>query len=90
LLYHEFKAEVQKILDPHGDPSRGLVPIPVVRHVLAARITAEEFDVFLCALHRDGFVHLLTHVEADQLDDDDRNACLNHPSGVVAYWVCWV
>jgi len=90
LLYDEFKAAVRQILDPHGNASGGLVPIPVVRRALADRITAEEFDAFLCALQRENFVHLLTHVDADHLGDDDRKACVNLPSGAVAYWVCWV
>jgi hypothetical protein len=90
LLYEEFKAAVQQILAPQDHAAGGLVPIPAMRRALADRVTGEEFDVFLCALQRDGIVHLLTHVDADRLGDDDRKACLNHPSGVLAYWVCWV
>jgi len=89
LLYDEFKAAVQQVCAPPGAASGGLVPIPHLRHTLAGRILPEAFDLFLCALQRDGFVHLLTHVDFDQLSEDERAACVRHPSGVIAYWVCW-
>ena len=89
MLYDEFKTAVQQLLNPTGEASSTLFPIPMLRRTLAARISAEEFDVFLCAMQRDGLIHLLTHVEAASLSEDDRAASLQHPSGVLAYWVCW-
>jgi hypothetical protein len=90
LLYDDFKAAVRAVCLPAGSAGGTLVPIPEVRRALADRVAAEEFDAHLCALQRDGFVHLLTHVEFDRLPAEERAACLRHPSGVVAYWVCWV
>ena len=81
---------MHQICSPQGSAGGGLVPIPLVRRALADRITPEEFDAFLIALQRGGFVHLLTHVDAGSLSAEDWNACLNTSSGVLAYWVCWV
>jgi len=89
LLYDEFKTAVGQLLNPTGAASSSLFPIPMLRRALAARISAEEFDVFLCAMQRDGLVHLLTHVEAERLSEEEHSASLKHPSGVLAYWVCW-
>ena len=89
LLYDEFKTAVQQLLNPAGAASSSLFPIPMLRRALAPRISAAEFDTFLCAMQRDGLIHLLTHVEAESLSEDDLAASLRHPSGVLAYWVCW-
>jgi hypothetical protein len=88
LLYEEFKAAVREILAAHTESSPALVPIPFVRRALAERVGAEEFDVMLCTLQRDGLVHLLSHVALESLPDAERSACVRHPSGVVVYWVC--
>src|SRR5688572_3027707 len=89
LLYDEFKAAVREICQPAGSASGALVPIPLLRRTLGDRVGAEEFDAHLCALQRDGLVHLLTHVAFEQLSVEERDACVKHPSGVVAYWACW-
>jgi len=90
LLYDDFKTAVREACVPAGSAGGALVPIPLVRRTLGDRVAAEEFDAHLCALQRDGFVHLLTHVDFDQLSTAERGACVKHPSGVVTYWVCWV
>jgi hypothetical protein len=89
LLYQEFKTAVQQQLEAPSTGG-GLVPIPAIRRALADHVSAAEFDVLLCAMQRDGLVHLLTHVEPERLPPQERDACLVHPSGVVAYWVCGV
>jgi hypothetical protein len=89
LLYDDFKAAVRQVCSS-ADPAGGLVPIPFVRRALGDRVSAQEFDAFLCALQQEGHVHLLTHVDFDELSAEDRADCLRHPSGVLTYWVCWV
>ena len=89
LLYDEFKTAVQELLNPAGAASSSLFPIPMLRRALRDRIPAEDFDVFLCAMQRDGLVHLLTHVEPEHLSEEEQGASLKHPSGVLAYWACW-
>jgi hypothetical protein len=86
--YDEFKAAVRQLLDGPLDAGGGLMPIPAVRRAFAGRVSDPEFDVLLCAMQRDGLVHLLTHVEPHRLADEERAGCLHHPSGVTAYWVC--
>jgi hypothetical protein len=90
LLYEEFKSAMRQILSAHGEAGSGLVPIPLVRRALGDRVGAEEFDVMLCTLQRDGLVHLLSHVALETLPEAERTACVRHPSGVVVYWVCGV
>ena len=89
MLYDDFRNAVEEYCSAPGAPGR-LVPIPALRRALAARVTAEVFDTHLCALQHDGHVHLLTHVQLHSLSEDERRDCLKHPSGLVAYWVCWV
>jgi hypothetical protein len=87
-LYEDFRTAVQRILTAQAGEG-GLVPIPVIRRMLAEQVTYEEFDRMLCALQRDGLVHLLTHVDFGQLSDEERRGCVEHPSGIVVYWACW-
>ena len=89
MLYDDFKAAVEQYCSGWS-PNGRLVPIPALRRALAARVDGEHFDVLLCALQHDGHVHLLSHVDLHSLPDDERRDCVSHPSGLVAYWVCWV
>jgi hypothetical protein len=89
LRYEDFRDGVRQVVGAHAGAA-GLVPIPLVRKALGDRVSAQQFDALMCALQQDGLVHLLTHVDYDRLSEEEQRACVRHPSGVVAYWVCWV
>jgi hypothetical protein len=42
------------------------------------------------ALHREGAIHLLSHVEPHKLASDVRDQCVVHPSGTLLYWLRWL
>ena len=67
----------------------GLVPIPELRRQCAS-LDRQAFDTFLLKLHREGAIHLLSHVEADKLSAAIREQCVMHPSGVLLYWLRWL
>jgi hypothetical protein len=90
LFYDDFKAAVEQVLSAGAGAGGGLVPIPLVRKVLAPRVAGPEFDAHLCAMQAEGLIHLLTHVGFEELPDAERQECVKHPSGLVAYWVCRV
>ena len=58
----------------------GLVPIPELRRQVPA-LDRRAFDDFVLALHREGAIHLLSHVEPDKLSSDVREQCVVHSLG---------
>jgi len=88
VLYDDFRAAVEQYCGATGDGA--LVPIPALRRSVADGLPPATFDAYLCALQADGHVHLLTHVDPRSLPEAERQECLMHPSGLMAYWVCWV
>ena len=89
MQYDDFRAAVEAAA-ASVDPARVLIPIPALRRQLQGRLGRDQFDQYLLQLHRDGFVHLLTHVEAEKLAEEDKADCLRHPSGLLVYWMCWL
>jgi hypothetical protein len=67
----------------------GLVPIPELRRQ-CAEVERQVFDDYVLRLHREGLVHLLSHVEQDKLSTDVREQCVVHPSGTLLYWLRWL
>ena len=67
----------------------GLVPIPELRRQVPA-LDRRSFDDYVLALHREGAIHLLSHVEPDKLSSDVRELCSVHPSGALLYWLRWL
>jgi hypothetical protein len=67
----------------------GLVPIPELRRQVPA-LDRDAFDAFVLTLHREGAIHLLSHVEPDKLSSEVRQQCVSHPSGALLYWLRWL
>lgn len=67
----------------------GLVPIPELRRQVPT-LDREAFDAFVLDLHREGAIHLLSHVEPDKLSAEVRDQCMVHPSGPLLYWLRWL
>lgn len=67
----------------------GLVPIPELRRQVPA-LDREAFDNYVLALHREGAIHLLSHVEPDKLTAEVRGQCVVHASGALLYWLRWL
>lgn len=88
--YEEFKTAVRDATGA-GDPGASrLFPIPALRRRFAEQVSREEFDSFVLRLHEEGFVHLLSHVDAGRLSPEERADCLRHPSGMLVYWLYWL
>ena len=49
-----------------------------------------ELDQYLLRLHRDGRIHLLSHVDSAQLSASEQADCLVHPSGLLLHWIRWL
>ena len=88
LDYEEFKSVVREAGERRVAQG-GLVPIPELRRQLAA-LDRKAFDDFVLTLHREGSVHLLSHVEPDKLGADIREQCVVHSSGALLYWLRWL
>jgi hypothetical protein len=67
----------------------GLVPIPELRRQVPG-LDRRSFDDYVLALHREGAIHLLSHVEPDKLASDVRDQCVVHSSGTLLYWLRWL
>lgn len=67
----------------------GLVPIPELRRQVPA-LDRRSFDDYVLALHREGAIHLLSHVEPDKLASDVRDQCVFHHTGTLLYWLRWL
>lgn len=88
LDYDEFKDLVREAGERRVAQG-GLVPIPELRRQIPA-LDRSAFDDFVFALHRDGQVHLLSHVEPDKLSEEVRAECVVHSSGTLLYWLRWL
>jgi len=88
LDYEEFKHVVREAGERRVAQG-GLVPIPELRRQVPA-LDRQAFDEFVLALHREGAIHLLSHVEPDKLSSDVRDQCVSHPSGALLYWLRWL
>jgi hypothetical protein len=87
LDYSEFKLLVREAGEKRAAQG-GLVPIPELRRL--ADVDRREFDAFILALHQEGAIHLLSHVEPDKLSATVREECVPHPSGALLYWLRWL
>ena len=88
LDYEAFKHVVRQAGERRAAQG-GLVPIPELRRQIPA-LDRRAFDDYVLALHREGAIHLLSHVEADKLTSDVRELCVIHPSGTLLYWLRWL
>jgi hypothetical protein len=86
--YQDFKRVVQEAGERRAAQG-GLVPIPELRRQCPS-LDRRAFDDFVLALHREGAVHLLSHVESDKLSAAIREECVAHPSGTLLYWLRWL
>ena len=89
MTYEEFKALVREAGEARAAQG-GLVPIPDLRRACATQLKRPEFDRMLGALHADGYVHLLSHVDSGMLSDATKAECFHHPSGAYLYWIRWL
>jgi hypothetical protein len=87
--YEEFKALVRRAGEARLAQG-GLIPIPELRRECRPQIARAEFDGMLTALHAEGHIHLLSHVDSGLLSDSTRADCLHHPSGASLYWIRWL
>jgi len=88
LEYEDFKRVVREAGERRVAQG-GLVPIPELRRQVPA-LDRQSFDDYVLALHREGAIHLLSHVEPDKLSSDVRDHCVVHPSGTLLYWLRWL
>ena len=88
LDYEEFK-DVVRQAGERRVAQGGLVPIPELRRQITA-LDRQSFDDYVLALHREGAIHLLSHVEPHKLASDVREQCVVHQSGTLLYWLRWL
>ena len=88
LDYEEFK-DVVRQAGERRVAQGGLVPIPELRRQIPA-LDRQSFDDYVLALHREGAIHLLSHVEPHKLASDVREQCVVHQSGTLLYWLRWL
>lgn len=88
MQYEEFKDVVRQTAERRSAQG-SLVPIPELRRGCTS-LDRPTFDDYVLALHREGLIHLLSHVEPDKLSEDVRQACMLPPSGPLLYWVRWL
>jgi hypothetical protein len=88
LDYDTFKHFVREAGERHVAQG-GLVAIPELRRQVPT-LDHGAFDDYLLALHKEGSIHLLSHVEPDKLSADVREQCVVHSSGTLLYWLRWL
>ena len=88
LDYEAFKHVVRQAGERRAAQG-GLVPIPELRRQIPA-LDPRAFDDYVLMLHREGAIHLLSHVEPDKLSSDVRQQCVIHQSGTLLYWLRWL
>jgi hypothetical protein len=88
LDYEAFKHVVRQAGERRAAQG-GLVPIPELRRQIPT-LDPRAFDDYVLALHREGAIHLLSHVEPDKLSSDVRQQCVVHQSGTLLYWLRWL
>ena len=65
-------------------------PLNFQQPARVAGVGREAFDEFVLTLHREGAVHLLSHVEVEKLSASIRDQCVVHRSGTLLYWLRWL
>ncbi|PYQ02889.1 MAG: hypothetical protein DMF82_14720 [Acidobacteria bacterium] len=86
-MYDEFKALVCELAARDDLTMHGLLPIPILRRETGTRIGRSELDAFLVQMHGEGLVHLLSHVEFENLPLAVQRETLQLPSGLDLYWI---
>jgi hypothetical protein len=86
--YQDFKRVVREAGERRAAQG-GLVAIPELRQQ-CPDLGREAFDEFVLTLHREGAVHLLSHVEVEKLSASIRDQCVVHRSGTLLYWLRWL
>jgi hypothetical protein len=89
VTYEEFKALVRQAGEARAAEG-GLIPIPELRRECRPQLARVEFDAMLTALHAEGHIHLLSHVDGGLLSNSTRADCFHHPSGASLYWIRWL
>jgi len=89
LDYDDFKAFVRSTGERQASQG-GLVPIPELRRNLEAELPRPTFDDYVFRLHREGFVHLMSHVDPQSLPEAVQEGCIAHPTGTLLYWIRWL
>jgi hypothetical protein len=87
LTYEEFMEIVRQEGERRATQG-GLVPIPELRTRVA--LERETFDEHVLRLHAERLIHLLSHVDAANLPEPVREACIVHSSGAQLYWIRWL
>ena len=88
LEYEQFKHLVRETAERRVTQG-GLVPLPELRRQCST-LDRQAFDDYVLALHREGAIHLLSHVEPEKLSAEIREQCMAHPSGTLLYWLRWL
>jgi len=90
MSYDDFKAFVRNLSQREELAPHGLLAIPILRQECADRLARAEQDSFLVRLHGEGVIHLLSHVEFDDLPEVMQHDALRLPSGQNLYWIRWL
>lgn len=85
--YEEFTALVRDLAQRDDLTAYGLLPIPILRRECGAKVSRAQLDAFLLRMSTEGVVHLLSHVEFDNLPGSVRREALHLPSGQDLYWI---
>lgn len=86
--YEDFKRAVAAAAEQRVTQGN-LIPIPDLRRAMS-QLDAATFDQYVLQLHAEGKVHLMSHVEPDQLTDEVKAGCLQPSSGPRLYWLRWL
>jgi hypothetical protein len=84
--FGDFKTLVRDACENATGVGAGLAALPALRRRCTG-LSRDEFDAFVFQLQEEGTVHLLTHVEAHRLSQQERDDAVRHPSGLLLYWV---
>ena len=88
--YDDFKTILREAAARPDTSGLGLLSVPALRRRVVDQIGREAFDDYVMEMHREGLVHLLSHVDTEHLPEADKRDCLTHPSGWLVYWVRWL
>jgi hypothetical protein len=87
LDYEAFESAVRAAAERRGLQG-GLISIPELRRTVATQeLSRHSFDAYVLRMHREGRIHLMTHVEPEKLPEPVRDDCLVHPEGPLLYWI---
>lgn len=87
--YDDFRQRVRDMAEERAAQA-SLIALPELRLRVAEECPADTFDRHVLQLQQDGLVHLMTHVDAASLPADVKKGCVNHPSGILLYWIRWI